>query len=194
MLNQVSRTIVTRRMVLCNKYVAAICEDVLKTSDNLDQIGFYLVGGCAVVVLWFWCCGGGGAVVVVWCSCCCGFPAAVVELWLCSSVNMEIYEDPLVTLTIRDIDDSLENSVLIHFMSCRQVESLREDTEVVPFTYHLNGHYIEFGREEFCLIIGSRFGPEYSEHYVEGINPFRRLLFGSDIDGGHIYNWSNVAR
>ncbi|GKA31823.1 hypothetical protein Tco_0718190 [Tanacetum coccineum] len=44
----------------------------------------------------------------------------------------------------------------------------------------------KFGREEFCLITGLRFGLEYSEHYVECINPFRRLLFGSDIDGGHI--------
>ncbi|GJX88716.1 hypothetical protein Tco_0340730 [Tanacetum coccineum] len=71
-------------------------------------------------------------------------------------------------------------------MSCRQIESLPEHTDVVPFTYHLNGHYIEFGREEFCLITGLRFGPENSDHYVEGINPFKRLLFGSDIDGGHI--------
>ncbi|GJS98849.1 hypothetical protein Tco_0820019 [Tanacetum coccineum] len=99
---------------------------------------------------------------------------------------MENYKDPPVTLTIRNIDDSLKSCVLIHFMSCRQVKSLREDTEVVPFTYHLNGHFIEFGREEFCLITGLRFGPENSDHYVECINPFRRLLFGSDIDGGHI--------
>ncbi|GKC69955.1 phospholipase-like protein [Tanacetum coccineum] len=44
----------------------------------------------------------------------------------------------------------------------------------------------KFGREEFCLITGLRFGPENSDHNVEGINPFKRLLFGSDIDGGHI--------
>nr|GEX72326.1 phospholipase-like protein [Tanacetum cinerariifolium] len=68
-------------------------------------------------------------------------------------------------------------------MSCRQVESLREDTDAIPFTYNLNGHYIEFGREEFCLITGLRFGLEYSEHYVEvivlfifkGARPNRRL-------------------
>ncbi|GJR22451.1 phospholipase-like protein [Tanacetum coccineum] len=44
----------------------------------------------------------------------------------------------------------------------------------------------KFGREEFCLITGLRFGSENSDHYVEGINPYKRLLFGSDIDGGHI--------
>ncbi|GKD11481.1 phospholipase-like protein, partial [Tanacetum coccineum] len=99
---------------------------------------------------------------------------------------MENYQDPPVSLTIKNIDDSLENCVLIHFMSCRQIESLPEHTDAVPFTYHLNGHYIEFGREEFCLITGLRFGPENSDHYVEGIDSFKRLLFGSDIDGGHI--------
>ncbi|GJV08504.1 phospholipase-like protein [Tanacetum coccineum] len=101
--------------------------------------------------------------------------------------NMEKnHEDPPVTLTIRNTDDSLENYVLIHFMSCRQIESLHEHTDAVTFTYHLNGHFIEFGREEFCLITGLRFGPESSDHCVEGINPFKRLLFGSDIDGGRI--------
>ncbi|GJX75814.1 phospholipase-like protein [Tanacetum coccineum] len=45
---------------------------------------------------------------------------------------------------------------------------------------------VAVGREEFCLITGLRFGPENSDHYVEGINPYKRLLFGSDIDGGHI--------
>ncbi|GJY24304.1 hypothetical protein Tco_0397962 [Tanacetum coccineum] len=37
-----------------------------------------------------------------------------------------------------------------------------------------------------CCVDSRLFGLEYSEHYVEGINPFRRLLFGSDIDGDHI--------
>nr|GEU63474.1 hypothetical protein [Tanacetum cinerariifolium] len=99
---------------------------------------------------------------------------------------MENYKDPPVTLTTRTIDDSLENCVLIHFMSCRQIGSLPEHTEAVPFTYHLNGHYIKFRREEFCLITRLRFGLKNSDHYVEGINPFKRLLFGSDIDAGHI--------
>ncbi|GJU23503.1 phospholipase-like protein [Tanacetum coccineum] len=125
----------------------------------------------------------GAAVVVVWC----GVVVVVVFLlrWW-SGVNMENYQDPPVTLTIRNTDNSLENCVLIHFMSCRQIESLPEHTDAVTFTYHLNGYFIEFGREEFCLITGLRFGPESSDHYVEGINPFNRLLFGSDMDGGHI--------
>ncbi|GJW12447.1 ribonuclease H-like domain-containing protein [Tanacetum coccineum] len=129
-------------------------------------------------------------------------------------VDMENCEDEPVTLTCRsklklirtkfrntpreelfrntcfgwllDLDDSQENCVLIHFMTCRQVERSPEDTVVVPFTYHVNGHYIEFGREEFCLITGLRFGPEFSERYEVGLIPFRRLLFDSDTDGGHV--------
>ncbi|GKF60687.1 hypothetical protein Tco_0177473, partial [Tanacetum coccineum] len=71
-------------------------------------------------------------------------------------------------------------------MTCRQVKRSPEDTVVVPLTYHVNGHYIEFGREEFCLITGLRFGPEFSESYEVGLIPFRRLLFDSDTDGGHV--------
>nr|GEV97421.1 auxin response factor 6-like isoform X1 [Tanacetum cinerariifolium] len=85
-----------------------------------------------------------------------------------------------------DLDDSQENCVLIHFMSCRQVERSPEDTVVVPLTYHINGHYIEFGWEEFCLITGLRFGPKFSERCEVGLIPFRRLLFDSDTYGGHV--------
>nr|GEY54986.1 hypothetical protein [Tanacetum cinerariifolium] len=41
-----------------------------------------------------------------------------------------------------DIDESQKNCVLIHFMSFRQGGSLPEDTDVVSFTYHLNGHFM----------------------------------------------------
>ncbi|GKF69899.1 hypothetical protein Tco_0202956, partial [Tanacetum coccineum] len=71
-------------------------------------------------------------------------------------------------------------------MTCLQVKRSPEDTVVVPLTYHVNGHYIEFGREEFCLITGLRFGPEFSESYEVGLILFRRLLFDSDTDGGHV--------
>nr|GEW43072.1 putative reverse transcriptase domain, reverse transcriptase zinc-binding domain protein [Tanacetum cinerariifolium] len=85
-----------------------------------------------------------------------------------------------------DLDDSQENCVLIHFMTCRQVERSLEDTVAVHLTYHVNGHYIEFRRKEFCLITGLRFGPGFSERYEVGLISFRRLLFDSDTDGGHV--------
>ncbi|GJY80640.1 hypothetical protein Tco_0493391, partial [Tanacetum coccineum] len=126
----------------------------------------------AVVVVWFC---GGGVVLFLWLL----FGSGVVLL------NIENYKDDPVSLTCRNLDDSQENYVLIHFMSCRQVERSREDTVVVPLTYHVNGHYIEFGREEFCLITGLRFGPEFSDRYEVGPIPYRRLVFDSDTDGGH---------
>ncbi|GKB26007.1 phospholipase-like protein [Tanacetum coccineum] len=85
-----------------------------------------------------------------------------------------------------DIDESQENCVLIHFMSCRQIESLKEDTEAVPFTYTINGHEIQFGREEFCLITGLRFGVEFSDDYLHGHLDFRRRVCESHVDGSRI--------
>ncbi|GJX98405.1 hypothetical protein Tco_0355424 [Tanacetum coccineum] len=86
-----------------------------------------------------------------------------------------------------DLDDSQENCVLIHFMTCLGSEEVTLNT-VVRFllTYHVNGHYIEFVREEFCLITGLRFGSKFSDRYKVGLIPFRRLLFDSDTDGGHV--------
>nr|GEU79363.1 hypothetical protein [Tanacetum cinerariifolium] len=48
------------------------------------------------------------------------------------------------------------------------------------------GELQEFGREEFCLITGLRYGPEFSDRYEVGLIPFRRLLFDSDTYGGHV--------
>ncbi|GJS51937.1 phospholipase-like protein [Tanacetum coccineum] len=61
-----------------------------------------------------------------------------------------------------------------------------KDAKIGNWSCYLDKYVTKFGREEFCLITGLRFGPENYDHHVEGINPFKRLLFGSDIDGGHI--------
>ncbi|GJV66970.1 phospholipase-like protein [Tanacetum coccineum] len=161
--------------------------------------------GGVVVGLW-WCCGG-GVVLLLWLL----FGSGVVllnmenyeddpvsltcrsKLTLIKEIRKKFrntFREELFRKTcfgwLLDLDDSQENCVLIHFMSCRQVERSPEDTVVVPLTYHVNGHYIEFGREEFCLITGLRFGPEFSDRYEVGPIPFRRLVFDSDKDGGHV--------
>ncbi|GKE07595.1 hypothetical protein Tco_1399613, partial [Tanacetum coccineum] len=170
----------------------------------------------SVVVLLWWCCGGvvvvvwccgGGVVLFLWLL----FGSGVVllnmenyeddpvsltcrsKLTLIKEIRKKFrntFREELFRKTcfgwLLDLDDSQENCVLIHFMSCRQVERSPEDTVVVPLTYHVNGHYIEFGREEFCLITGLRFGPEFSDRYEVGPIPFRRLVFDSDKDGGHV--------
>ncbi|GKB39489.1 phospholipase-like protein [Tanacetum coccineum] len=71
-------------------------------------------------------------------------------------------------------------------MSCRQIESLKDDTEAVPFTYTINGHEIQFGREEFCLITGLGFGVEFSDDYLHGPLDFRRRVWESHVDGSNI--------
>nr|GEU54721.1 transposase, MuDR, MULE transposase domain protein [Tanacetum cinerariifolium] len=42
---------------------------------------------------------------------------------------------------------------------------------------------IQFGRKEFCLVTGLRFGVDYSSLYSEGRIPFRRRVFDSARDG-----------
>ncbi|GJR05141.1 hypothetical protein Tco_0528125 [Tanacetum coccineum] len=121
-------------------------------------------------------CGGGGVLRCCYCGgsavvlLLCGGGVVAVELllrwWLC-------YDCVVVV-------------VFLWMILCRQVESLPEETDIVPFTYDINGHDIQFGREEFCLATGLKFGVEYSECYLDGLMPFRRLLFQSDTDGTHI--------
>ncbi|GJW54754.1 phospholipase-like protein [Tanacetum coccineum] len=160
--------------------------------------------GGAVVVVWFC---GGGVVLLLWLLFGSGVVLVNMENYEDDPVTLTCRSKLQLIKVIRkkfrntfreelfrqtcfgwllDLDDSQENCVLIHFMSCRQVERSHEDTVVVPLTYHVNGHYIEFGREEFCLITGLRFGPEFSDRYEVGPIPFRRLVFDSDTDGGHV--------
>nr|GEY67608.1 hypothetical protein [Tanacetum cinerariifolium] len=68
----------------------------------------------------------------------------------------------------------------------RQIESLKEDTEDVPFTYTINGHEIQFDREEFCLITGLRFGVEFSDDHLHGHLDFKRRVWESHVDDSSI--------
>nr|GEW74193.1 hypothetical protein [Tanacetum cinerariifolium] len=59
----------------------------------------------------------------------------------------------------------------------------------VPLYYHIvNNLQIQFGREEFCLVTGSRFEVEYWADYDKDEDPipFRRRVFSSFLDGKHI--------
>nr|GEW65528.1 hypothetical protein [Tanacetum cinerariifolium] len=159
-------------------------------------------GGADVMVLWWWC-------VVLWWLLLFGSGVVVVnmenyedepvtltcrsKLKLIKLIRTKFrntHREELFRNTcfgwLLDLDDFQENCVLIHFMSCPQVERSPEDIVAVPITYHVNGHYIGFGREEFCLITGLRFGLKFSERYEVGLIPFRRLLFESDTDRGHV--------
>ncbi|GKB25403.1 phospholipase-like protein [Tanacetum coccineum] len=75
------------------------------------------------VVVVRWCCGCG--------DCGGGVAVAATVVWWCWCGGC------LVVVTV--------------LMTCRQVESLVGDTEIVPFTYRLGDFEIQFGREEFYL-------------------------------------------
>ncbi|GKA96250.1 phospholipase-like protein [Tanacetum coccineum] len=59
------------------------------------------------------------------------------------------------------------------------------DNENVPLYYHINKDFsIPFGREEFCLETGLRFGVQnWAEYDTKQRIPFRRRVFPSYLDG-----------
>ncbi|GJR20007.1 phospholipase-like protein [Tanacetum coccineum] len=115
----------------------------------------------------WWSCGGGVAVRRLWFRR--GGVAVVVQQRWCSSGGSV---DPPVALTLRS--------------KLSLIKSLKDDTEAVPFTYTINGHEIQFGREEFCLITGLRFGVEFSDDYLHGPLDLRRRVWESHVDGNNI--------
>ncbi|GJV13288.1 phospholipase-like protein [Tanacetum coccineum] len=98
---------------------------------------------------------------------CGGGGVAVRRLWFRRG---GVAVDPPVALTLRS--------------KLSLIKSLKDDTETVPFTYTINGHEIQFGREEFCLITGLRFGVEFSDDYLHGPLDLGIDEFGkSHVDG-----------
>ncbi|GJY95553.1 phospholipase-like protein [Tanacetum coccineum] len=100
---------------------------------------------------------------------CGGGGVAVRRLWFRRG---GVAVDPPVALTLRS--------------KLSLIKSLKDDTEVVPFTCTINGHEIQFGRVEFCLITGLRFGVEFSDDYLHGPLDFRRRVWESHVDGSNI--------
>ncbi|GJR56730.1 hypothetical protein Tco_1498892 [Tanacetum coccineum] len=67
----------------------------------------------------------------------------------------------------------------------RQIDLSGDQTDIVPLYYHIVDDFqIQFGREEFCLVTGLKFGVEYSDQYDndEAPIPFRRRVFSSVLD------------
>ncbi|GJZ34085.1 phospholipase-like protein [Tanacetum coccineum] len=70
------------------------------------------------------------------------------------------------------------------FVTCRSNEN-----ENIPLYYHIvDNFHIQFGRKEFCLVSGLKFGVENSTDYNKAKDPipFRRMVFSSYLDGGPI--------
>ncbi|GJS85188.1 F-box domain containing protein [Tanacetum coccineum] len=71
----------------------------------------------------------------------------------------------------------------------QQLEVEGDENENVLLYYYITDNIkIQFGREEFCLVTGLRFGVENLADYNDGELPipFRRRVFPSSLDGEHI--------
>ncbi|GJX88654.1 phospholipase-like protein [Tanacetum coccineum] len=82
-----------------------------------------------------------------------------------------------------DLSDYEVPRVLV---TCRRRQIYDEnDDENVPLYYHINKDFsIPFGREEFCLVTGLRFGVQnWAEYDTKQRIPFRRRVFPSYLDG-----------
>ncbi|GJT28727.1 phospholipase-like protein, partial [Tanacetum coccineum] len=88
-------------------------------------------------------------------------------------MDLSDYEVPRVLITCRS-------------RMGRQMLLVGGETENVPLYYHMYDNFqIQFGREEFCLVTGLKFGVEYSDEYDDKDKPipFRRRVFPSCLDG-----------
>nr|GEW78620.1 zinc finger, TAZ-type [Tanacetum cinerariifolium] len=67
----------------------------------------------------------------------------------------------------------------------RKIDDKNDDDENVPLYYHINKDFsIPFGREEFCLVPGLKFGVQnWAEYDTKERIPFRRRVFPSYLDG-----------
>nr|GEW46164.1 phospholipase-like protein [Tanacetum cinerariifolium] len=71
----------------------------------------------------------------------------------------------------------------------QQLELEGDENENVSLYYYITDNIkVQFGREEFCLVTGLRFGVENLVDYNDGELhiPFRRRVFPSSLDGEHI--------
>ncbi|GKC04392.1 hypothetical protein Tco_0996002, partial [Tanacetum coccineum] len=69
---------------------------------------------------------------------------------------------------------------MIHYVLQKQSFSDDESFDL-PFIYHLNGHSLHFGRRQFCLVTGFKFGLISLREHRNGDIPFRNRLFPKKI-------------
>nr|GEV79170.1 protein ALP1-like isoform X1 [Tanacetum cinerariifolium] len=106
-------------------------------------------------------------------------------------MDLSNYEVPRVLVTcrskmglikiIRDLIKGTQREELF-----RNMVRDENENENVPLYYHmLDNFQIQFEREDFCLVIGLKFGVEYWADYNDEDEPipFRRRVFLSSLDG-----------
>ncbi|PWA68183.1 phospholipase-like protein [Artemisia annua] len=73
---------------------------------------------------------------------------------------------------------------LVHYMLQKQFHQ-KDESYDLPLVYYLNGHSLAFGRQEFCLITGFRFGIVSFRKWRYGQIPFRDRVFPHKV-GQHV--------
>ncbi|GKE55341.1 hypothetical protein Tco_1494526 [Tanacetum coccineum] len=69
---------------------------------------------------------------------------------------------------------------MIHYVLQKQC-CADDDSFDLPLIYNVNGHNLHFGRCEFCLVTGFKFGMVSFREYRNGDIPFRNWLFPEKI-------------
>nr|GEZ71699.1 hypothetical protein [Tanacetum cinerariifolium] len=69
---------------------------------------------------------------------------------------------------------------VIHYVLQKQC-CADDDSFDLPLVYNVNGHHLHFGRCEFCLVTGFKFGMVSFREYRNGYIPFRNRLFPEKI-------------
>lgn len=86
---------------------------------------------------------------------------------------------PWLDLTYVDNEEGL-----VHYMLRKQFHQ-NNDNYDLPLVYYLNGHSLYFGRNEFCLVTGFRFGMVSFRKWRSGDIPFRHRVFPNHV-GQHV--------
>ncbi|PWA37034.1 phospholipase-like protein [Artemisia annua] len=73
---------------------------------------------------------------------------------------------------------------LVHYMLQKQFHQ-KDESYDLPLVYYLNGHSLTFGRQEFCLLTGFRFGMVSFRKWRYGQIPFRDRVFPHKV-GQHV--------
>nr|GEU38327.1 phospholipase-like, aminotransferase-like mobile domain protein [Tanacetum cinerariifolium] len=85
------------------------------------------------------------------------------------------YFEPWLDISYVENDDGM-----IHYILQNQSYSDDESFDL-PLIYHLNGHSLHFGRRQFCLVTGFKFGLISLREHRNGDIPFCNRLFPEKI-------------
>lgn len=89
-------------------------------------------------------------------------------------------------------DVVVKSNKCIHYLVSREAV-FRPDPYPMTVYYKVNGQMVRFGRMEFALVTGLRFGPTnidpYARHVIPALSVYRRLFGAKSIYPVKLWNW-----